>query len=168
VKEEVIIVDENDRPVGTMEKLEAHQKGMLHRAFSVIVFNSKKEILLQQRALNKYHSPGLWTNTCCSHPRPGEDTLAAAKRRLNEEMGLTLELEHQFSFIYRTDFDNGLTEHELDHVYFCYTDAQPVINTEEANDFKWLSFEVIQKEIKQKPESFSSWFKLVIQKMTEF
>src|SRR5688572_11010720 len=123
--EEVVLVDASDKVVGTMEKMEVHEKGLLHRAFSVFVFNSKRELLMQQRALQKYHSAGLWTNTCCSHPRPGEETISAAKRRLKEEMGLEIELESQFSFIYKTTFGNGLTEHEYDHVYFGFTDQPP-------------------------------------------
>lgn len=163
--EEVILVNSSDEPIGTMEKLEAHQKGLLHRAFSVFVFNSKREILIQKRAAHKYHSAGLWSNTCCSHPRPGEETLAAAKRRLKEEMGLSLELEDQFSFIYETKFGNGLTEHEYDHVYFGYTDQTPQINEEEVSDFKWQSVEELRGLLIKKPEMFSFWFSIAFEKI---
>ena len=139
-KEEVILVDENDIAIGSMEKLEAHQKGILHRAFSVFIFNSNNELLLQRRALTKYHSSGLWTNTCCSHPQPNEDTLAAANRRLKEEMGMQTSLTHKTSFIYKTNFDNGLTEHEFDHVFIGHTDTNPTINPEEVDSYKWISF----------------------------
>ncbi|MBL7932375.1 MAG: isopentenyl-diphosphate Delta-isomerase [Bacteroidia bacterium] len=163
--EEVILVNEADEAIGKMEKLEAHEKGLLHRAFSVFVFNSKKEMLMQQRAAHKYHSAGLWSNTCCSHPRPGENTLTAAKRRLNEEMGLVLELENQFSFIYKTTFGNGLTEHEYDHVYFGYTDEDPKINPEEVSDYKWQSVDELRELLKKKPEIFSFWFKIAFEKI---
>lgn len=163
--EEVILVNTADEAIGTMEKLEAHEKGLLHRAFSVFIFNSKREMLMQKRAAHKYHSAGLWSNTCCSHPRPGEETRAAAKRRLEEEMGLSLELENQFSFIYETAFGNGLTEHEFDHVYFGFTDQDPQINPDEVSDFKWQSVEELKEELKKKPEIFSSWFKIAFEKI---
>lgn len=165
MREEVILVDESDKPVGTMEKMEAHTKGLLHRAFSIFIFNSKNEILLQQRALTKYHSAGLWTNTCCSHPRPGEDTLAAAIRRLEEEMGMQTKLEYKTSFIYKTKFDNDLTEYEFDHVFIGTTDLKPVLNKEEVHAFKWLSPEKIKEEIRATPEAFTSWFKIAMEKL---
>lgn len=161
--EYVILVNEHDEAVGTMEKMEAHQKGLLHRAFSVFVFNEKNEILLQQRAFSKYHSAGLWTNTCCSHPRPGEELLSAANRRLKEEMGIETELKHQSSFIYKTNFDNDLTEHEFDHVFVGIYNQSPVINTEEVNAFKWISLIDLRDWIINKPEDFTSWFKIVMQ-----
>lgn len=133
---EVQLVDAEDNPNGSMEKLEAHEKGALHRALSVLIINSKKEILLQRRALGKYHSPGLWTNTCCSHPYPGEDPNEAAKRRLQEEMGMSSELTFLFKFQYKCDFENGLIEHELDHVFIGKTDDTPHLNTDEAIDRK--------------------------------
>jgi len=133
---EVQLVDAEDNPNGSMEKLEAHEKGALHRALSVLIINSKKEILLQRRALGKYHSPGLWTNTCCSHPYPGEDPNEAAKRRLQEEMGMSSELTFLFKFQYKCDFENGLIEHELDHVFIGKTDDTPHLNTDEAMAFK--------------------------------
>jgi len=165
MKENVILVDTNDRETGTMEKMEAHQKGLLHRAFSVFIFNSKNELLLQQRALNKYHSAGLWTNTCCSHPRPGENTLTAANRRLMEEMGLKADLEFKTTFIYRTDFENSLTEHELDHVFVGITDMTPKINPSEVENYRWLNTNDIRKLIAAQPETFSSWFKIAMEKL---
>ena len=124
-REEVILVNEADEQIGVMEKMEAHEKGLLHRAFSVFIFNDKGEMLLQQRALNKYHSGGLWTNACCSHPRPGEDTLQAAKRRLMEEMGIETSLTLKNSFTYKTAFENGLTEHEFDHIFIGTFNQEP-------------------------------------------
>ena len=164
-KEEVILVDENDIAIGSMEKLEAHQKGILHRAFSVFIFNSNNELLLQRRALTKYHSSGLWTNTCCSHPQPNEDTLAAANRRLKEEMGMQTSLTHKTSFIYKTNFDNGLTEHEFDHVFIGHTDTNPTINPEEVDSYKWISLEELKASIKTNPELYTSWFKIAMEKV---
>lgn len=164
-EDQVILVDENDVPVGTMGKLEAHQKGLLHRAFSVFIFNDKNELLLQRRALDKYHSAGLWTNTCCSHPQPNEDTLAAANRRLKEEMGMTTELKHKSSFIYKTPFDNNLTEHEFDHVFVGYSNEEPVLNPFEVADSKWISLEELKMEIKSSPEKFTSWFKIAMERV---
>jgi isopentenyl-diphosphate Delta-isomerase len=163
-QELVVLVDENDNEVGVAEKLEAHQKALLHRAFSVFIFNSNGELLLQQRAKSKYHSAGLWTNTCCSHPRPNELVLDAAKRRLDEEMGLVLELEKKFDFIYKTPFDNDLTEYEFDHVFVGYTDEAPVINRDEVEDYKWKSLEEIKADLLLFPNSFTSWFKIAIMK----
>lgn len=162
--EKVILVDESDNVVGEMEKLEAHRAGKLHRAFSVFIFNRKKELLLQQRALTKYHSPGLWTNTCCSHPRPGEDTLSAAKRRLKEEMGIETKLDHVGEFIYKTSFDNGLTEHEFDHVFFGEYPDNPNINKDEANDFKWVKIEEVKKSLSSNPENYTYWFRVAVEK----
>lgn len=165
MKEYIILVDTNDRETGVIEKLEGHEKGLLHRAFSVFIFNSKKELLLQQRALNKYHSAGLWTNTCCSHPRPGEDCHAAANRRLKEEMGMEAALTYTTHFIYRTEFENGLCEHEYDHVFTGISDEQPQPNPEEVNAYCWLSIDDIKDRIKRKPEDFTSWFKIAIEKI---
>lgn len=165
MKEEVILVDEKDKAIGIMEKIEAHEKGILHRAFSVFIFNSNGELLLQQRALNKYHSAGLWTNTCCSHPRPNEDTLAAANRRLMEEMGITSELEYKTNFIYKTVFDNNLTEHEFDHVYFGKSDQLPTINPSEVEGYAWLDPEKITTDIAKDPAKYTSWFKIAMQKL---
>jgi isopentenyl-diphosphate delta-isomerase len=165
MQEEVVLVNEKDEELGTMEKLEAHQKGALHRAFSIFIFNSKNELLLQKRASSKYHSGGLWTNTCCSHPRPGEDLLTAANRRLQEEMGLSCELTHRFIFIYKAPFSNGLTEHELDHVYTGQTDNLPSINTNEVDEFRYISISELKKNIKDNPQSFTEWFKISIDKV---
>ena len=136
----VVLVDEFDHAIGEMNKMEAHRKGALHRAISVLVFNNRHEFMLQQRSLAKYHSPGLWTNTCCSHPRPGEATPMAAHRRLKEEMGFECQLNKAFDFIYKTEFENGLTEHEFDHVYIGYYDRDPIVNPEEANGFRRMSY----------------------------
>ncbi|MDX2172228.1 MAG: isopentenyl-diphosphate Delta-isomerase [Bacteroidota bacterium] len=163
--EEVILVDIFDNAIGRMEKLEAHQKGVLHRAFSVFIFNDNNELLLQRRALSKYHSAGLWTNTCCSHPRPGEETLEAANRRLKEEMGMEVDLDFKTSFTYKTEFENGLTEHEFDYVYFGNSNNAPVINTEEVAEFIWLGIDEIKERIKLSPNEFTSWFKIAIEKL---
>lgn len=160
--EHVILVNEQDLPVGTMEKLAAHQQGLLHRAFSVFIFNAGGELLLQQRAYSKYHSAGLWTNTCCSHPRPGEDTAGAASRRLREEMGLHTPLTYKGSFIYRTPFGNGLTEHEYDHVFTGVGDETPVLHPEEAEAYKWMSLSDIKQQISTQPDLFTSWFRIAI------
>ena len=149
---QVQLVDNQDNPIGVMEKLLAHEKGELHRALSVIILNSKKELLLQRRALGKYHSPGLWTNTCCSHPYPGEDALEAAKRRLQEEMGMSADLKFLFKFLYKCDFDNGLIEHELDHVFIGTTDETPHLNTDEAMAFSWVSIEELETNMKKKAQ----------------
>ena len=163
MEEKVILVNEKDEPIGLMEKMEAHEKGLLHRAFSVFIFNSKQEVLLQQRAACKYHSPNLWTNTCCSHPREGETNLQAGERRLQEEMGMRVPLREVFSFIYKAPFDNGLTEHEYDHVLVGYSDLQPQINPEEVASWKWLSLEAIKEDILQAPERYTAWFKIIFE-----
>lgn len=163
--EQVVLVDINDQPIGTMEKQEAHVKALLHRAFSVFIFNDEKELLLQQRALNKYHSPGLWTNTCCSHPREGEETIDAAHRRMVEEMGFDCEFEEAFSFTYRADVGQGLTEHEFDHVFIGYGDYKPNINTEEVNDWKYLPMEVIRAEMNQSPDKYTIWFRIAFEEV---
>jgi isopentenyl-diphosphate Delta-isomerase len=168
MEDHVILVDENDRQVGTMPKREAHEGGFLHRAFSVFIFNSKGELLLQQRSLSKYHSPGLWTNTCCSHPRETESIENAAKRRLKEEMGLSCELEKKFDFVYKTSFDNGLTEHEFDHVFFGRSNQFPVINTDEVLAWNYFSINEIENELRVKPEIFTEWFKICFYKIKQF
>lgn len=167
MEEKVILVNETDEQLGLMGKMEAHEKGVLHRAFSVFVFNKSGQLLLQQRALDKYHSPGLWTNTCCSHQRNGESSIEAGKRRLKEEMGFNCDLEEQFWFIYKADFDNGLTEHELDHVMVGYYDEDPVINEEEVASFKWMSLEDVKEDISGKPENYSEWFKIIFKEYDE-
>lgn len=158
--EEVILVDDQDRPIGTMEKMEAHEKGLLHRAFSIFVFNSDGELLLHQRAFDKYHSGGLWTNTCCSHPRPGESVLEAGQRRLMEEMGMACDLQERFSFVYRSELDQGLIEHELDHVMFGVSDDLPVLNPEEVAAYRYASLEEISEEMTDDPDLFTAWFKI--------
>tara|TARA_B100000809_G_scaffold150237_1_gene147735 strand:+ start:6373 stop:6897 length:525 start_codon:yes stop_codon:yes gene_type:complete len=161
MEEQVILVDKNDNQVGLMPKMEAHEKGVLHRAFSVFTFNKKGELMLQQRAGHKYHSPLLWTNTCCSHQRNGETNLEAGKRRLQEEMGFTAELKEVFSFIYKAPFDNGLTEHELDHVLVGYFDDNPNINKEEVEDYKWMLLEDVKSDIDENPSIYTEWFKII-------
>ena len=161
MEEKVVLVNEKDDQLGLMNKMEAHQKAVLHRAFSVFVFNQKGELLLQQRAHDKYHSPGLWTNTCCSHQRDGESNMVAGKRRLEEEMGFSCDLEEMFWFVYKASFDNGLTEHELDHVMIGYFDEDPKINTDEAASFKWMLLEDVKKDIEMHPELYTEWFKII-------
>lgn len=157
----VILVDKNDQEIGSMSKIEAHEKALLHRAFSVFIFNSKGEILMQQRAMHKYHSAGLWTNTCCSHPFPDELTKDAAIRRLQEEMGMKTDLEFVFKFQYKAPFDNNLTEHEIDHVFVGNSDAKPQINPEEVASYKYMTVEEIQNDIKTHPEQYTVWFRII-------
>lgn len=161
-EESVVLVNEKDEKVGLMPKLEAHEKGLLHRAFSVFVFNDKGQVLLQQRALHKYHTPGKWANTCCSHQRDGESTLDAGKRRLEEEMGFVTDLEFRKSFIYKASFDNGLTEHEFDHVMVGKYNEDPIINPEEVADYKWISIPDLQVDIELHPEKYTAWFKIIM------
>jgi len=160
--EEVILVTGKDEVVGSMEKLDAHKKGLLHRAISILVFNTKGEFLLQKRAVNKYHSPNLWTNTTCSHPRPNENNLTAAVRRLKEEMGIFCELENIKSFKYKAFLENGLVEHELDHIFIGITNATPAINLNEAVDFKYISYLELITDIQQYPEKYTVWFKIIL------
>tara|TARA_B100000686_G_scaffold354666_1_gene466254 strand:+ start:21477 stop:22010 length:534 start_codon:yes stop_codon:yes gene_type:complete len=167
-EEEVVLVDSNDKVLGTMPKMEAHKKAVLHRAFSVFLMNSKKELLLQKRADNKYHSPGLWTNTCCSHQRINETTIQAAKRRLYQEMGINASLKEIFKFKYKVSFNNGLTEHELDHVLVGFSDKNPKINLNEVSDWKWMSLELISNSIKENPEIYTVWFKIVFNQFYNF
>lgn len=161
MEEHVILVDEQDNQLGLMPKMEAHEKAVLHRAFSVFIFNSDGDLMLQQRAAHKYHSPLLWTNTCCSHQRDGESNIEAGKRRLLEEMGFSTELKEVFSFIYKAPFDNGLTEHELDHVMVGYFDGVPEVNPEEVASFKWMSLEAIKEDIVLHPNLYTAWFKII-------
>lgn len=165
VSEQVVLVDDKDRERGVMEKMEAHRKGELHRAISVFIFNSAGQMLLQKRAAGKYHSGGLLTNACCSHPRPGEDVHAAAQRRLMEEMGLQAILKPKGTFIYRTEFGNGLTEHELDHVFEGVTDSQPSVNGEEADGFCYMTLPEIKQRIHESPAQFTSWFRIAVEKL---
>jgi isopentenyl-diphosphate Delta-isomerase len=166
--EEVILVDEYDQEQGTAEKMKAHERALLHRAFSVFVFNKKGEMLLQQRALHKYHSGGLWTNTCCSHPRPAEGTQQAAERRLREEMGFALPLQKVFDFIYKADFDNGLTEYEFDHVFVAEYEGEVHINPEEVMDFAYRPVKEIGEEMRTNPEKYTAWFRLAFTRIEEW
>lgn len=166
-EELVILVDETDKQIGLMPKLEAHQKAVLHCAFSVFVFNDKNELMLQQRALDKYHSPGLWTNTCCSHQRNGESNIQAGKRRLFEEMGFVTDLKESISFIYKAPFDNGLTEHEYDHVMIGYYNDKPNINKDEVADWKWMALEDVKKDLNEHPENYTIWFSIIFDKFYE-
>lgn len=166
--EQVILVDENDKPIGVAEKMEAHQQGLLHRAFSVFIFNSKGEMLLQQRALHKYHSGGLWTNACCSHPRAGEETKKAAERRLKEELGFDTSLNKVFDFVYMAKFDNGLTEHEFDHVFAGEYDGEINFNEKEVMDYCYKRTEKIHSSLLTHPQKYTVWFQLTFPKMLEF
>ncbi len=167
MEEQVILVDENDVELGLMPKMEAHEKGVLHRAFSVFLFNEHGEMLLQKRASSKYHSPDLWTNTCCSHPRQNETVLEAAHRRLEEEMGISAELNQRFSFIYKAELDQGLTEHELDHVVTGNFSGEPILNPEEVGDWRYISKENLLKELENKPEQFTEWFKICVNQVLD-
>ena len=158
--EYVVLVDEQDQQVGIMEKMAAHVVPRLHRAFSIFVFNSKGELLLQQRALSKYHSPGLWTNTCCSHPRNGETMEQATTRRLQEEMGMRCDMHEVFTFIYKAPVGLGLIEHEFDHVFFGESDEHPIINPDEVASWKYMSLDDISLDMKAHPEQYTEWFKI--------
>lgn len=165
--EHVILVDSDDKEIGSMEKMEAHLSGMLHRAFSVFIFNSKGELLLQQRASGKYHSSGKWTNTCCSHPRKNEPTLDAAQRRLKEEMGMDCDLKYGFSFIYQADLDKGLSENEYDHVYFGISDEIPVPDPEEVSSFNYMNMNDLRSAIESSPSAYTEWLKICFDRMEE-
>ena len=167
-EENVILVNKNDEQIGLMPKMEAHEKALLHRAFSVFILNDKNEIMLQQRASQKYHSPLLWTNTCCSHQRQGESNLEAGNRRLFEEMGFKTDLKELFHFIYKAPFDNGLTEHELDHVMIGYFNENPVINPEEVENWKWMKIEDVKIDIENHPEIYTVWFKIIFEEFYHF
>lgn len=156
----VILVDENDQEIGVMEKMLTHQKGLLHRAFSIFILNNNQEMLLQKRASSKYHSPGLWTNACCSHPAPNEVTIEAAHRRLREEMGFNCSLTEIGAFTYRAEFENGLTEFEFDHLFIGVHNTPVFPNPEEVEDYKWLSLSEIDSLIKNNENQFTVWFKL--------
>lgn len=159
----IILVDEKDNEIGVMEKLKTHREGRLHRAFSIFIFNSKGEMLLQKRAATKYHSPGLWTNACCSHPEPDKNLKEEAKRRLKEEMGINCALKEIFSFVYRADF-GSLTEYELDHVFIGNFNGNPRPNEDEADDWKWIRPEELKKDVKENPGKYTYWFKLILDK----
>jgi isopentenyl-diphosphate delta-isomerase len=164
----LILVDEHDVPLGTADKMEAHEKALLHRAFSVFIFNAKGEMLLQQRAFSKYHSGGLWTNACCSHPYFGQETLAAAEKRLQEEMGFTVPLTKAFEFIYKAPFDNGLTEHEYDHVFVGNYDGAILPDKEEVANYCFKTISEIKSLLQQHPEQYTVWFKIAFPKMENY
>ncbi len=163
----LILVNNDDQPIGSMEKMTVHKLGKLHRAFSIFIFNTKGELLLQQRATDKYHSAGLWSNTCCSHPKFGEEMNEALARRLQEEMGLQCELEFLFKFIYRADFPDGITEHEMDYVFIGFSDDLPEINPEEVNSWRYQNIYSILQNMNQHPEDFTVWFKICFDKFID-
>lgn len=165
---DVILVDERDEPIGTMEKIEVHQKALLHRAFSVFIFNGKGEALLHKRADKKYHSGGLWTNACCSHPQPGEETLVAAENRLQEEMGISTPLKKAFDFTYKAAFENGLTEHEFDHVFIGMYEGAISPNKEEVSDYCYKSITEISNSIQTHPQKYTEWFKIAFPKVEDY
>ena len=166
-QEYVILVDEQDNELGLMEKMQAHKEGKLHRALSIFIFNSKKQLLLQKRASNKYHSANLWTNTCCSHPRKNETVTAAANRRLQEEMGMDCELTELFQFSYRHEFENGLIENEYDHVLMGISDELPMPNPVEVGGFRYIDPDVLILELFEQPDQYTAWFKLCLEQVLE-
>ena len=163
MEEFVVLVDQNDQKLGLMEKQQAHIAGLLHRAFSVFVFNSKGELMIQQRAASKYHSPTLWTNTCCSHPRDNETYEQAAHRRLEEEMGFDCELEYKFNFIYKAHLENDLIEHELDHVFIGTFDNEPKLNPDEVMAYRWVELDDLKKDMEKNPQNYTAWFKIIFE-----
>jgi isopentenyl-diphosphate delta-isomerase len=168
MEEQVILVDDRDRPVGVAEKMQAHREGSLHRAFSIFVTNAKGELLLQRRARSKYHSGGLWTNTCCSHPRPQETTETAASRRLQEEMGFSCDLREIFSFTYRAELDNDLIEHEFDRVFVGEFNGEPILNPQEAEEWCWISIDRLSQDIQEHPERYTFWLKVCFEKFVSY
>lgn len=163
----LILVDENDQQWGKLEKLLVHELGLLHRAFSVFIFNTNGELLLQQRADSKYHSPGLWTNTCCSHPQFGEELSEAINRRIIEEMNMECETEFAFSFVYKASFENGLTEHEFDHVYFGISDDEPKPVASEVKNWKYISLIDLELDVKTNPAKYTEWMKICLPQVGE-
>ncbi len=163
MEEQINLVNEQGNRIGSIAKLEGHERGLLHEAFSIFIFNSAGELLLQKRALTKYHSGGLWTNTCCGHPRPEEERKTGAERRLFEELGIRVSLDEQYHFIYKAPLDHGLTEHELDYVFFGHFDGIPALNPEEAEDWAWMSYEDLSTDCQQKPERYTYWLKEIVQ-----
>ena len=161
-EEKVILVDEEDNQIGLMPKMEAHLKGKLHRAFSIIIFNSDRKILLQKRASTKYHTPNLWSNTCCSHQREDEDNIDAGKRRLNEEMGFVTNLYNFSSFIYRVEFSNGLIEHENDHIMLGIFDGTPKPNPNEVDEWKWIDIDILAEDMQINPDHYTAWFMIIM------
>jgi len=162
ISSDVLLVNQNDEPIGRMEKMEAHQKGLLHRAFSVFIFNDQGEMLLQRRSLKKYHSGGRWTNACCSHPYPDEDVLQAAIRRTNEELGISIALNKAFSFTYKAVLDNGLTEHEFDHVFIGTYNGSLQPNKDEVGDYAYVDMDYLQQHIEKHPDQYTVWFKIAL------
>ena len=158
----VILVNKNDKKIGLMPKMEAHKKGALHRAFSVFIFNNRNELMIQKRNINKYHSPGLWTNTCCSHQKDGESNISAGKRRLLEEMGFCVELNEIGSFIYNVGVDNGLIEHELDYILVGKYNGNVKINSDEVDNWKWMSLDNIKDDIRIRSKNYTEWFKIIM------
>ena len=167
-KEKVVLVDKEDNTLGTMSKMAAHEAGALHRAFSIFVFNSEGELMVHQRALSKYHSPGLWTNTCCSHPRLDENVLGNAHQRLVEEMGFDTELKKAFTFLYKADVGQGLIEHEFDHVFIGIYDNEPQINSSEVGDWKFMSMIDLREDIENSPTHYTEWFKIAFEKVEDY
>ena len=167
-EEEVILVDKKDNPLGKMGKMEAHKKGLLHRAFSIFILNSKSQLLIQKRAYTKYHSPGLWTNTCCSHQREGESSIQAGQRRLLEEMGFNTSLKELFSFIYKASFDNGLIEHELDHVLLGFSNDLPQINSDEVFDFRWVDLKILNEDLISNSKKYTIWFHIIFERFYKY
>jgi isopentenyl-diphosphate delta-isomerase len=161
--EEVILVNPEDRAIGRMEKMAAHEQGILHRAFSVFLFNDQSQMLLQQRAHSKYHSPSLWTNACCSHPKPGEDTDAAARRRLFEELNIACNVDHMYHFVYKADVGNGLIEHELDHVFSGVYNELPEFNTDEVEAVKFVSLDWLNEDVDENPDAYTAWFRITFE-----
>lgn len=168
VEEKVVLVDKNDQELGAMNKMEAHEKGVLHRAFSVFVFDNNDKLIMQRRALSKYHSPGLWANTCCSHPRKNEITKEAAHRRMKEEMGFDCEIQKAFDFVYNSDVGQGLTEHEFDHVFIGYFDDEPLINSDEVDSWKKMTLEEIEADMNENPDFYTVWFRIAFPRVKKF
>lgn len=160
--EQVILVDADDNPIGTMEKMQAHREGRLHRAFSILIFNTQRQLLIQKRAVGKYHSAGLWTNTCCSHPQPSETMEAATRRRLRQELGIDLQPAFEYKFIYRAALGNNLTEHELDYVFSGTWNKDPVVDAAEISDWKYIDVGALRDDIMDHPEKYTHWFKLIV------
>ena len=158
----VVLVNKNDKKIGLMPKMEAHKKGALHRAFSVFIFNNKNELMIQKRNINKYHSPGLWANTCCSHQKDGESNISAGKRRLLEEMGFCVELNEIGSFIYNVGVDNGLIEHELDYILVGKYNGNVKINSDEVDNWKWMSLDNIKDDVRKRSKNYTEWFKIIM------
>ena len=167
-KEFVVLVDANDNDIGTMEKMEAHEKAVMHRAFSIFIFNTKGEMLIHQRAFSKYHTPGLWTNACCSHPRLGETLQQATSRRLREEMGMEADIQKIFDFVYKADVGQGLIEHEFDHVFVGTTDVLPNINREEVETYSYIKMDDLRNDINLHPEKYTVWFKIAFDRVEEY